>query len=104
MPSIFPGLFSCWAFENMGDTPGSYPRQALSARERAKQGAGHPAGAPVTFGGRDLDTDQRSRVIAFSDRFYPGNGIGDGVIKAAVLRVELPMGLTAGIDQAVKTL
>jgi len=43
-------------------------------------------------------------VIAFSDRFNPGNGISNCVIKAAVLGVELTVRLTATINKAVATL
>jgi hypothetical protein len=43
-------------------------------------------------------------MVAFSDRFYPGNGISNRVIKAAVLRVELTVQLAATINQAVATL
>jgi hypothetical protein len=43
-------------------------------------------------------------VVAFSNRFYPGNGISERVIKAAVLRVKLTVRLAATINQAVATL
>ena len=34
----------------------------------------------------------------------PGDRIGDGVIKGAILAVELPVGLAAAIDEAVAAL
>ena len=77
---------------------------AASARQRAKQGSWHTAGAPAPLGGGYLHANQRSGVVAFSDRFNPSNRISNRVIKAAVLRVELTVRLAATINKAVATL
>jgi hypothetical protein len=42
-----------------------------------------------------------SRLVQISTGFDPGNGISSRLIEAAVLPIDLAMGLTAAIDQAV---
>ena len=97
-----PRGFSVAGFLSNSAQPLDLP--AASARQRAKQWTRHTAGAPAPLSGGYLHADQCSGVVAFSDRFYPGNGISDRVIKAAVLRVELTVRLAATINQAVATL
>ncbi len=43
-------------------------------------------------------------MVGLTETADPGDGIGDGVIKGAVLTVELKVGLAAAVDEAVAAL
>jgi hypothetical protein len=42
-------------------------------------------------------------VVVIAKGLHPGNGISNRLVEAAVLPIELAMGLTAAVDQAVAT-
>lgn len=41
--------------------------------------------------------------MAINKRLHPGDGIGDRLVDAAVVAIEMAVGLTAAVDQAVAT-
>ena len=43
-------------------------------------------------------------MVGLTEISDPGDGIGEGVIKRAVLSIELQVGLTAAVDEAVAAL
>ena len=60
-----------------------------SARQRTKQWSRQAAGAPVAIGAAYLYPNPAAGMVGLTKESNPFDGIGDGVIKGAVLTVEL---------------
>lgn len=76
----------------------------VSARQRTEQRPRHAAGAPVAIAAAHLHPDQAGGMVGLAEIADPGDGISDGVIKGAVLTVELTVGLAAAVNEAVAAL
>ena len=60
-----------------------------SARQRTEQWSRQAAGAPVAIDAAYLHPNQAGWMVGLTKETNPFDGIGDGVIKGAVLTVEL---------------
>jgi len=69
-----------------------------SARQGTKQGSRQAAGAPVAIDAAYLYPNPAGGMVGLTKETNPFDGIGDGVIKGAVLTVELKVGLAAAVD------
>ena len=69
-------------------------------QQRAQQRLRQAQRAPVAVGGGDFHADQAHQGVDVH-RLQPGDRFTEGLIKAAVQTIQLPMGLTAAIDESV---
>lgn len=81
------------------------PARLDSAGQRAEkgtdEGSWQAAGAPVAISRGHIHPDQVGGMVGIRQGFHPGNRISDRLIETAVLPIQLAMGFTATVNQAI---
>lgn len=79
-------------------------RPAGSAWELTEQGTEQrrrqAASAPVAIASGHVHPHHVGRAVGINNRFHPGDGLGDRFLNAAVVHIELVIGLAPAIDLA----